>query len=67
MKISQYMQYLKILHDRYGDIEVKIKTTYETMGDRGFAYSNKYKDAVRPRYDKEGKSIVIRREIVSYD
>ena len=33
MKISQYMQYLKILQDRYGDIDVKTETRYETMGE----------------------------------
>lgn len=67
MKISQYMQYLKILHDRYGDIDVKTKTTYESIWCREFASSNKYEDAVRPKYDKDNKSIVIHTELVSYD
>ena len=30
------MQYLKILQDRYGNIEVKIKTTHETTGEKDF-------------------------------
>lgn len=61
------MQYLKKLHHRYGDIEVKIKTTYETIEDRGFAHSNKYEDAVKPKYDKNNKCIIVHYELVSND
>jgi hypothetical protein len=32
MKISQYMQYLKILQDRYGDIDVKTETNEYVLG-----------------------------------
>ena len=42
MKLIQYMQYLKILHDRYGDIDVKVKTTYEDISGE---YNTEYTDA----------------------
>lgn len=64
MKISQYMQYLKILQDRYGDIEVKMKTTYETAGTYDY---DEYTSAGRPRYDKDNECVVIHKEIVSND
>lgn len=67
MKISQYIQDLKILQDRYGDVEVKVKVSYETIEDRGFAYSNKYENVIRPRYDKDNECVVIHKEIVSSD
>jgi len=67
MKLIQYMQYLKKLHHKYGDVEVKVKVSYETIEDRGFAYSNKYENVIRPRYDKDNKSVVIHKEIVSFD
>jgi hypothetical protein len=58
------MQYLKILHDRYGDIEVKIKTTYETMGTYDY---DEYTSVVRPNYDKNNECVVIHKEIVNND
>ena len=64
MKLSQYMQYLRILHDRYGDIEVKMKTTYETAGTYDY---DEYTTAGRPRYDKGEECVVIHKEIVSSD
>lgn len=67
MKLSQYMQYLKILQDRYGDIEVKIKTTYETMGEKDFEHSYGYTDVNKPKYDKNGKCVVILNDFVAFD
>lgn len=67
MKLTQYMQYLKILHDRYGDIEVKIETRYETMGEKDFEHSYGYTDANRPKYDKNEKCVVIYKDYVSFD
>lgn len=67
MTISQYMQYLKILKDRYGDIDVKIETRYETMGEDGFEYDFEYSDVNRPIYAKNKKCIVIHKDYVSFD
>lgn len=64
MKLTQYMQYLKILHDRYGDIDIKVKTTYESFGLYDY---DEYTSAVRPKYDKNNKCIVIHKEIASND
>lgn len=61
------MQYLKILQDRYGNIEVKIKTTYETMGEKYFDHSYRYTDVNKPKYDKNNKCIIVHYELVSYD
>ena len=63
MKLKDYMEYLKILHDRYGDdIEVKVKS--ETFlgtinGDGDYETDEEYTYASRPRYDKENNCIVI--------
>lgn len=68
MKLIQYMQYLKKLHHRYGsDIEVKIKTTYETMGEKDFEHTYGYTDANKPKYDKNGKCVVILNDFVAFD
>lgn len=67
MKLSQYIQYLKILHDRYGDIDVKTETRYETMGEDGFKHTYGYTDVNRPRYAKNKKCVVIHKDYVSFD
>lgn len=67
MKISQYIEYLKILQYRYGDIEVKMKTTYETMGEKDFEHTYGYTDVNKPKYDKNGKCIIVHYELVSND
>ena len=67
MKLSQYMQYLKILQDRYGNIEVKIKTTHETTGEKDFYHSYRYTDVNKPKYDKNNKCVVIHKDYVSFD
>lgn len=67
MKISQYMEYLQILQYRYGDIEVKIKTTYETMGEKDFEHTYGYTDVNKPKYDKNGKCVVILNDFVAFD
>lgn len=68
MKLIQYMQYLKKLHHRYGsDIEVKIKTTYETMGEKDFEHTYGYTDVSKPRYAKNEKCVVIYKDYISFD
>lgn len=64
MKLLQYMQYLKKLHHKYGDVDVKIETRYKTFGIYDY---DEYTSVVRPRYDKNNKCIVIHKEIVSND
>lgn len=54
------MQYLKILQDRYGDIDVKVKITYEDT-----SYDNEYTDVARPKYDKNSECVVIHNDFVS--
>ena len=57
MKLKDYTQYLKILHDRYGDdIEVKVKTV-TILGD--YEWKQKCTNAFRPRYNKEHDCIVL--------
>ena len=67
MKLKDYMEYLKILHDRYGeDIEVKDKseTFHGTINrDGDFETDEEYTYASRPRYDKENNCIVIHFEL----
>lgn len=67
MKLSQYMQYLKILQDRYGNIEVKIETRYETMSEKDFEHTYGYTDVNRPRYNKNKKCVVIHKDYVNFD
>lgn len=67
MKLTQYMQYLKILHDRYGDIDVKTETRYESMSEKGVEHTYGYTDVNRPRYAKNKKCIVIHKDYVNFD
>ena len=67
MKLIQYMQYLKILQDRYGNIEVKIETQYETMSEKDFEHTYGYTDVNRPRYNKNKKCVVIYKDYVNFD
>lgn len=67
MKLLQYIQHLKKLHYRYGNIEVKIETRYETMGENDLEHTYGYTDVSRPRYAKNKKCVVIHKDYVSYD
>lgn len=67
MKISHYMQYLKILKDRYGDIDVKTKITFETLGLHAYEYEHEYADAEKPKYDNKSKSVIVYKEMVNLD
>lgn len=66
MKLKHYMDYLKILHARYGDdIEVKVKVK-DVYGD------NEYKEekcvpVFRPCYNKEFHCIVLHEFYVTHD
>ena len=70
MKLKDYMGYLKILHDRYGDdIEVKVRTTITLESiefDDDIKQEDNYTDALRPRYNKENNCIVIHKDFVTY-
>ena len=64
MKISQYMQYLKILQDKYGDVDVKVDISYEDISGE---HHSEQADAIKPKYDKNNKCIIVRYELVSND
>lgn len=64
MKLTQYIQYLKILHDRHGDVDVKVDISYEDISGE---YHSEQEDAIRPKYDKNNKCIVIHYDLVSFD
>lgn len=61
------MQYLKILQDRYGDIDVKTKFTFETLGLYAYEYNTEYENAGKPKYDNKDKSVIIYKEMVNLD
>ena len=63
MKISQYMQYLKKLHHKYGDdVEVKVDISYEDISGE---HHSEQADAIKPKYDKNTKCIIVHYELVS--
>ena len=49
------------------NIEVKIKTTHETTGEKDFYHSYRYTDVNRPRYNKNKKCVVIHKDYVNSD
>lgn len=64
MKISQYIQDLKILQDKYGDVDVKVDISYEDISGE---YHSEQADAIEPNYDKNNKCIIVHYELVSND
>lgn len=64
MKLKDYMQYLKIMHDRYGDdIEVK-EETIDVIGD--FVLNDKTTNAPKPYYNKDNNCIIVHKEFKNY-
>lgn len=64
MKISQYIQDLKILQDKYGDVEVKVDISYEDISGE---HHSEQEDAIKPKYDKNNKCIIVHYDLVSND
>lgn len=67
MKLTQYMRSLKFLYHKYGDIDVKTKSTFETLGLYAYEYEDIYKDAEKPKYDNKSKSVIVYKELVNFD
>lgn len=60
MKLKDYMEYLKILHDRYGDdidVQVNITVTHDAL--EGFEDEEFYQCVRRPKYDPKNGCLVI--------
>lgn len=74
MKLKDYMQYLKILHDRYGDdidVVVEINTVYSDHTIKviysDYESEKRYTDIFRPKYNKEHNCIVLQKIYMNYD
>lgn len=64
MKISEYIQHLQELKNKYGDSEVKVNKTYECSD---LSINDTYEDAKKPFYDKKQKCAVVLSEFYWYD
>lgn len=65
MKLISYMQYLKKLHHKYGgDVDVKVDISYEDISGE---HHSEQVDAIKPKYDKNNKCIVIHNDFVAFD
>ena len=56
MKISEYIQCLQKLKNKYGDLEVKVNKTYECID---LSINDTYEDAKKPFYNKKQKCVVV--------
>ena len=56
MKISEYIQYLQELKNKYGDLEVKVNKTYECID---LSINDTFEDAKKPFYNKKQKCVVV--------
>lgn len=64
MKLKDYIKHLQDLHQQYGDVNVKISTTYECMD---LSINDTYSDAEKPYFDDDNNCIVIHYEFKRYD
>ena len=56
MKISEYIQHLQELKNKYGDLEVKVNKTYECID---LSINDTFEDAKKPFYNKKQKCVVV--------
>ena len=64
MKISEYIQHLQKLKNKYGDLEVKVNKTYECSD---LSINDTFEDAKKPFYDEKQKCVVVLSEFYGYD
>ena len=64
MKISEYIQYLQELKNKFGDVDVKVNKTYECAD---LSINDTYEDVEKPIFDKVQNCVVIYDEFLSYD
>ena len=64
MKLTKYIKQLQDLHLQYGDVVVKIKSTYEH---EDLSLEDKCSDADRPHYDEDHNCIVVHEDFVRFD
>ena len=63
MKISEYIQYLQELKNKYGDVDVKVNITY---GWAGLSIKDTFKEPELPYYNKKKKSVIVYSEFRDY-
>ena len=64
MKISEYIQYLQELKNKFGDVDVKVNKIYECAD---LSINDTYEDIEKPIFDKSQNCVVIYDEFLSYD
>ena len=64
MKISEYIQHLQELKNKYGDVDVKVNKTYECID---LSINDTYEDPEKPFYVKKQKCVVVLSEFYGYD
>lgn len=67
MKLTDYIECLKSINNKYGEIDVKIETRYETMGENDFEHTYGYTDARKPVYNKKQKCVVVHNDFINFD
>ena len=63
MKISEYIQYLQKLQNKYGDVDVKVNITYECSD---LSINDTFKEPELPYYNKKKKSVIVYSEFYDY-
>ena len=64
LKISEYIQCLQELKNKFGDVDVKVNKTYECAD---LSINDTYQDVEKPFFDKSQNCVIIYDEFLSYD
>ena len=64
MKISECIQCLKELKNKYGDVDVKVNRTFECAD---LSINDVYEDVEKPIYNKEQDCVIIYDEFYDYN
>ena len=64
MKLIEYIYQLHTLLCKHGDVDIKIKSTYEY---EDLSLEDKCSDADRPHYDEDHNCIVVHEDFVRFD
>ena len=64
MKLSDYIQYLQELKNKFGDVDVKINKTYECID---LSINDTYEDAEKPLYDNDQNCVVVYSDFINFD